>query len=77
MMKRYNLELEFEHGFIEIAVEYEYEPGAPGSYDDPPEGDEITIKGLKIIGKDLEDFEQFLLEYEREGGGRYNPADDR
>ena len=76
-MKRYNLELEFEHGFIEIAVEYEYEPGAPGSYDDPPEGDEITIKGLKIIGKDLEDFEQFLLEYEREGGGRYNPADDR
>ena len=76
-MKQYNLELEFEHGFIEILVEYEYESGSPGSYDDPPEGDEITIKGLKIIGKDLEDFEQFLLEYEREGGGRYNPADDR
>ena len=76
-MKQYNLELAFEHGFIEILVEYEYESGSPGSYDDPPEGDEITIKGLKIIGKDLEDFEQFLLEYEREGGGRYNPADDR
>ena len=63
-MRYYNLELEFEHGFIEVLVEYEYEPGS-------------SIKGLKIIGKDLEDFEQFLLEYEREGGGRYNPADDR
>ena len=76
-MRYYHLELEFEHGFIEVLVEYEYEPGSPGSYDEPPDGDEISIKGLKIIGKDLEDFEQFLLEYEREGGGRYNPADDR
>ena len=76
-MKQYNLELEFEHGFIEVLVEYEYDSGSPGSYDEPPDGDEISIKGVKIIGKDLEDFEQFLLEYEREGGGKYNPADDR
>ena len=76
-MRLYNLELEFEHGFIEVLVEYEYDSGSPGSYDEPPEGDEISIKKVKIISQDLEDFEQFLLEYEREGGGRYNPADDR
>jgi len=76
-MKQYNLELEFEHGFLEVEVEYEYEPGSPGSYDDPPEGDEIRIKKLTVLDTDLEDFVQFLLEYEREGGDRYNPADNR
>lgn len=76
-MKHYNIELEFEHGFIEVVIEYEYEPGSRGSYEDPPEHDDINIRSVKIGTVDLEDFEQFLLQYERDGGGKYNPDDDR
>tara|TARA_R110001592_G_scaffold30624_8_gene109424 strand:+ start:1058 stop:1303 length:246 start_codon:yes stop_codon:yes gene_type:complete len=71
------VELEFEGGSLEVVFFYEYIPGSPGSYDEPPEGDELKIISHKITWVDTEELEQSLLEYERDGGGRYNPNDDR
>ena len=64
-------------GSLEVVFFYEYIPGSPGSYDEPPEGDELKIISHKITWVDTEELEQSLLEYERDGGGRYNPNDDR
>lgn len=77
------IEFESEYGDLLIKVEYEYDPGNEGSYDERPDPDDITIISVRIVteGKDYYDLihnlEGDLKEYEREGGGRYNPADDR
>lgn len=71
------VEVEFEGGSCEIVFFYQYIPGFPGSLDEPPEGDELNIYAHKITWADTEELEQSLLEYERDGGGRYNPNDDR
>jgi uncharacterized protein YihD (DUF1040 family) len=82
-MNRLTVEMESEHGNFDILVEYDYEPGFKGSYDEPPESDNVSIINLKIMktGSDYTNFisnlKKQLEEYEREGGGRYNPADDR
>lgn len=71
------VELAFDGGSLEVVFFYEYIPGSPGSLDEPPEGDELKIYDHKITWSDTEELEQSLLEYERDGGGRYNPNDDR
>ena len=75
--EKHIVEVEFEGGSCEIIFFYEYDPGSPGSHDEPPEGDSVNIYAHKITWTDTEELEQSLLEYERDGGGRYNPADDR
>tara|TARA_R110002049_G_scaffold17747_2_gene68807 strand:+ start:363 stop:611 length:249 start_codon:yes stop_codon:yes gene_type:complete len=63
-----------------IEIEYEYEPGFRGSREEPPEADNINIINIKCSVPRLEDqyrLEKRLTIYEREGGDRYNPADDR
>ena len=78
---KYEIEAEGENlaGFA-LEIEYEYDPGYRGSYDEPPEPDSINIINIKCTVPRLEDqyrLEKLLTIYEREGGGRYNPADDR
>ena len=77
----YEIETEGEGlaGFL-IEIEYEYDPGSPGSYDEPPEVDTLNIINIKCTIPRIGDqyrLERFLTRYEREGGGRYNPADDQ
>ena len=63
-----------------IEIEYEYEPGFRGSREEPPEADNINIINIKCSVPRLEDqyrLEKLLIRYEKEGGGRYNPDDDR
>ena len=77
----YEIETEGEGlaGFS-IEIEYEYDPGSPGSYNEPPEVDNITIINIKCSIPYMEDIyrlEEQIRAYERDGGGRYNPDDDR
>ena len=66
-------------GFF-LEIEYEYDPGSAGSYEEPPDPDSINIINIKCTMSafgDLERLKDHLLQYERDGGGRYNPDDDR
>ena len=78
---KYEIEAEGEGlaGF-NLEIEYEYDPGFKGSYEEPPDPDTINIINIKcemISFGDLERLRDHLLQYERDGGGRYNPDDDR
>ena len=80
-ISKYEIETEGEGlaGF-NLEIEYEYDPGVEGSYNEPPDPDTINIMNIKcemISFGDLERLRDYLLEYERDGGGRYNPNDDR
>ena len=80
-LNTYELETEGEDlaGFV-LEIEYEYAPGFSGSHDEPPETDNINIINIKCTVPRLEDqyrLENLLIRYEKEGGGRYNPDDDR
>ena len=83
MIETRTLELESKHGDLIAIVEYEYDPGTEGSYDERPDPDSVNIISMRIVtgGKEykslIQNLEGDLAEYEREGGGRYNPADDR
>ena len=77
----YIIETEGENlaGFL-IEIEYDYEPGHPGSYDEPSEPDNINIINIKCTVPRLEDqyrLENLLTWHEQEGGDKYNPDDDR
>ena len=83
MIETRTLELESKYGDLIIVVEYEYDPGNEGSYDERPDPDNVNIISMRIVtgGEEyknlINNLEEYLTEYEREGGGRYNPADDR
>ena len=83
MTKARIIEFDSEHGSLYIEVKYEYDPGFRGSQDEPPEVDQVSILDVRIISKG-EEYVSFITtlkddiqDYEREGGGIYNPADDR
>ena len=77
------VKISFVHIYLIIVVEYEYDPGNEGSYDERPDPDNVNIISMRIVtgGEEyknlINNLEEYLTEYEREGGGRYNPADDR
>jgi hypothetical protein len=76
---KYEVEACSDHFCFDIEIEYEYDPGSPGSYHEPPDPDQVNIIEVKckIPFDELHRLEDLLKEYEREGGGRYNPADDQ
>jgi len=79
----YIIEVEGESTGImmDIEVVYEFEPGSPGSYEEPPEQHNAKVLAINIVKsgeryeKFIEKLEEDLIEYELEGGGRYNPDD--
>ena len=76
---KYEVEACSDNFAFNIEIEYDYDAGSPGSYYEPPEGDEVSIVEIKctLTSDELYRLQEYLKEYEREGGGRYNPADDR
>jgi len=82
-LNTYIIEAEGDEGLFEIEVVYEYDPGSPGSYNEPPEADSASIISINLVkhGLDFVEFmkklERTLEEYERDGACRYNPDDDQ
>ena len=76
---KYEVEACSDNFAFDIEIEYDYDSGSPGSYDEPPQGDEVSIVEIKctLTSYELYRLQLYLKEYEREGGVRYNPADDR